>query len=96
MELAELSQQAVLEADSQEMPNCRHYWMIERPNGPMSNGVCRLCGESRKFQNYVEGAPRRYEASLQQPSDAGRLRQGLDVSAPLKGSDDDDGWGLGQ
>ena len=91
MESAEPGQQAVLEPDSQEALICSYHWMIERPNGPVSNGVCRLCGETRKFQNYVEGAPRRYEASLQQPSDAGRLPQGADVSVPIEGSDDEDG-----
>ena len=30
---------------------CVHWWEIESPNGrPMLRGVCRLCGETRKFE----------------------------------------------
>lgn len=29
---------------------CRHHWVIERPNGPTANGVCRLCGDRRLFR----------------------------------------------
>ncbi len=35
---------------------CRHHWVIQPADGPMSNGVCRICGETRDFQNYVETA----------------------------------------
>jgi len=30
---------------------CRHYWVLENPNGPVSKGVCKLCGAERKFNN---------------------------------------------
>ena len=30
---------------------CRHYWVIEAADGPVSMGVCRFCGEEREFQN---------------------------------------------
>ena len=30
---------------------CRHHWVIESPNGPMSLGVCKLCGTEREFRN---------------------------------------------
>lgn len=29
---------------------CRHHWVIETPNGPTVNGVCRLCGVEREFR----------------------------------------------
>ena len=32
-------------------PECRHLWMIDRPNGPTSQGVCKLCGEHGEFKN---------------------------------------------
>ena len=32
---------------------CRHYWIIESPGGPISKGVCRLCGAVSEFRNYV-------------------------------------------
>ncbi len=35
---------------------CRHHWVIQPADGPISNGSCRICGESREFKNYVESA----------------------------------------
>jgi hypothetical protein len=31
---------------------CRHYWIIESPNGPTSMGVCKFCHEGKEFDNY--------------------------------------------
>ena len=33
---------------------CPHHWIIETPDGPMSIGRCRLCGEEREFSNTVD------------------------------------------
>ena len=33
---------------------CAHHWVIDRANGPMSEGVCRRCGEKREFTNSAE------------------------------------------
>jgi hypothetical protein len=33
---------------------CRHHWLIEPPNGPISKGVCKLCGEVKLFDNILE------------------------------------------
>ena len=35
---------------------CAHHWVINRPNGPMSEGVCQRCGEIREFTNSTEPA----------------------------------------
>ena len=35
---------------------CRHHWVIQPADGPVSNGACQICGESREFKNYVESA----------------------------------------
>ena len=35
---------------------CTHHWSIQPATGPVSQGVCRLCGEVREFKNYVEAA----------------------------------------
>ncbi len=35
--------------------SCQHYWVIEFPGGPMSRGICRLCGDQREFQNSMDG-----------------------------------------
>ena len=46
----------LLEAETERnttKTDCVHYWIIESPVGPTSNGVCKYCGEEREFQNYV-------------------------------------------
>ncbi len=32
---------------------CKHHWLIEPPNGPISKGVCKLCGEVKLFDNIL-------------------------------------------
>ena len=34
--------------------HCAHHWMIKTPDGPVSTGRCRLCGEEREFNNSIE------------------------------------------
>ena len=44
---------AVLERPAAKA-TCRHYWLIEPPDGPVSRGVCKLCGEVKMFDNVLE------------------------------------------
>lgn len=37
-----------------EASACVHQWMIAPPNGPTSEGQCKLCGETRAFHNSLE------------------------------------------
>ncbi|MBI2166323.1 MAG: hypothetical protein HYU29_07990 [Chloroflexi bacterium] len=30
---------------------CKHHWVIDTPNGPLSQGVCKLCGLENTFRN---------------------------------------------
>ena len=39
------------EKKSAATTDCRHYWVIEAADGPVSRGVCRFCGEEKEFQN---------------------------------------------
>jgi hypothetical protein len=32
---------------------CKHTWIIDSPNGPVSEGVCELCGIKQEFRNSV-------------------------------------------
>ncbi len=32
---------------------CRHYWVIEVANGPVSQGVCKYCGAEKEFFNAI-------------------------------------------
>ena len=41
---------------TEEDPQCRHYWVIQAATGPLSQGICQTCGETKDFKNYVEGA----------------------------------------
>ena len=35
--------------------NCVHHWVIEMPQGPTSEGRCKLCGAERAdFRNWVD------------------------------------------
>ena len=34
-----------------EKTGCVHHWEIASPDGPLSLGVCRECGERRMFDN---------------------------------------------
>jgi len=30
---------------------CTHYWVIDSPKGPSSEGFCKLCGQKKEFKN---------------------------------------------
>ena len=32
---------------------CVHHWEIELADGPTSNGVCKLCGSVKDFENTI-------------------------------------------
>jgi hypothetical protein len=42
--------------EEQAEPKCRHYWVIQPADGPVSQGKCQNCGETREFKNYVEAS----------------------------------------
>lgn len=35
---------------------CVHFWVIETPNGPTSEGLCKLCGKAQQFRNSISGS----------------------------------------
>ncbi len=43
------------EATGKESPTCRHYWVIESPEGPLSRGICKFCGQVKEFHNSWAG-----------------------------------------
>ena len=51
--------------DVLEVSECEHRWIIDSPNGPSSNGVCRECGEQKQFLNYIEGTAWGYDVSVE-------------------------------
>ena len=43
--------------DSMELPlveTCCHHWLIQPADGPVSEGVCLLCDETREFKNSID------------------------------------------
>ncbi len=41
---------AVSEQDAMDL-ECNHHWLIASPNGPTSQGRCKLCGQHANFNN---------------------------------------------
>ena len=50
--------QSVLEGPTE--PTCRHHWVIEPANGPISWGKCQICHEGKEFQNSIGDVEREY------------------------------------
>ena len=42
---------------------CVHYWIIDPPRGPVSKGVCKMCGAEKEFKNHVFYSPWDAESS---------------------------------
>jgi hypothetical protein len=42
---------------SSRMSKCLHHWVIDRPNGPTSVGVCKYCGKHGEFRNSLDNSP---------------------------------------
>ena len=40
-------------AEEPAEPVCRHHWVIETANGPISWGVCQICHEGKEFKNSI-------------------------------------------
>lgn len=36
-----------------EKPDHFHHWRIEEPNGQLSRGVCKVCGTTKEFKNWL-------------------------------------------
>jgi hypothetical protein len=34
-------------------PDHLHRWRIDEPNGPVSEGVCKVCGATKNFKNWL-------------------------------------------
>ena len=61
---------------------CQHHWEIEPANGPQSWGECRLCHETKEFENGTPAVPpwgnTQGQNSLQIRKDAQELAQSAD------------------
>ena len=81
--------QAVLDPEGQETSGCQHHWVIERPAGPTSRGVCRNCADEKDFENYIEGSSWRYDVSPDQLAGGSRI-PGVKVSNSKRNADEEE------
>ena len=44
------------EAVEEVVSDCMHHWVIDQPNGPTSEGVCKICGMTQEFKNSFQGS----------------------------------------
>ena len=71
--------------DEPAVSTCRHHWVIQPADGPVSNGLCQVCGETREFKNYVESATwgdSRITNKASSASSTESTSDDTDVSAP--------------
>ena len=47
-------------AEETAEPACKHHWVIETANGPVSWGECQICHEGKEFQNSITDKDRDY------------------------------------
>jgi len=69
--------------EEQAEPQCCHHWAIQPATGPVSSGVCQVCGEVREFKNYVEAST--------WGDDKGASRTKKAVKEPVAASSEDEG-----
>ena len=50
------TQDSLLDRENPAGEMCIHHWLIDRPAGPISMGVCRICGAREEFKNSFEGS----------------------------------------
>ena len=47
---------------------CVHHWLCEAPAGESSLAVCKLCGASKEFKNWLDQSTSPYRAAAQRRS----------------------------
>ncbi len=69
--------------EEQAEPQGCHHWAIQPATGPVSSGVCQVCGEVRELKNYVEAST--------WGDDKGASRTKKAVKEPVAASSEDEG-----
>lgn len=55
--------------EQEELMECAHHWLIEPPSGPMSKGVCKLCGAEKEFLNNLPEFDKNYDYEARRQTD---------------------------
>ena len=66
--------------------NCNHHFIIPPPNGAISIGICKLCGESREMFNSLDTSNTTWKKALKGQTDAAKLKKADWSSLRAKGT----------
>lgn len=47
------NREATIEKEPRARQVCQHHWVIKMKEGPISQGVCKFCGATKDFGNYL-------------------------------------------
>ena len=72
------------------MPVCQHHWIIDKPAGPTSRGLCRNCGEERDFLNHWECSVWGGDTSADPVGVGSRISLGVDLRADTHFTENDE------
>ena len=45
--------QEEIATQTESQTQCAHHWIIAPPDQPTSQGICKLCGAEKEFENFV-------------------------------------------
>lgn len=50
---AAVADRAILAEERAGQAECQHHWTIDIAAGPVSTGICQMCGTRKEFRNYL-------------------------------------------
>lgn len=50
---AAVADRASVAEEPRRQPECQHHWTIDIAAGPVSIGICQICGTRKEFRNYL-------------------------------------------
>ena len=57
-------------AESAANETCCHHWILDSTDKAIARGICRVCGEERRFENgFSRSRPRKKQVSKPEPSE---------------------------
>lgn len=66
---------------------CCHHWILDSTDRAIAKGICRVCGEERKFENgFSRARARPKQVSKPEPSEDDSVDREPQVGAPLSDS----------
>jgi len=78
---------AVIPAASPACSHSAHHWLLGKPNGPTTEGVCKWCSARRQFSNdfsYSRRGQTQAPRARASKSDASPVEHSVSEDRPLK------------